>query len=63
MSINRDTIVDYSAVADERATEDGRRAPARRPRSYVALAAALIGVELVFLVAALIVQAATGTPT
>ena len=60
MSMNQNTVVDYEAMADERATSDGRPGSGREPRSFARLALLLIGLELLILVVALIVQAAVG---
>ena len=60
MSMNQNTVVDYEAMADERATRDGRARAGRGPGSYARLALLLIGLELLILVVALIVQAAVG---
>jgi hypothetical protein len=56
VSINRDTVVDYATVADERATATGRPVP-RRARSFVWLVLIMVAIELTLLAIALIVQA------
>ena len=58
MTLNRDSVVDYASIADERAGRHGAAA-SRRSRTYLALAALLIGLELLILVIALLVQPAT----
>ena len=53
---NRDTVVDYQAVADR---VDGSEAPLTTPRtarSYVVLAALMVGMVLALLALALLVQ-------
>jgi hypothetical protein len=56
MTLNRDSVVDYQAVADR---DDGSETPRKTPRtarSYVILAALMVGMELGILVLALIMQ-------
>ncbi len=56
MTLNRDTVVDYQAVADR---VDGSERPSTTPRtarSYVVLAALMIGIELAILALALLMQ-------
>lgn len=56
MTLNRDSVVDYQAVADR---VDGSERPAKTPRtarSYVVLAALMVGPELAILALALLMQ-------
>ena len=59
MTLNRDTVVDYQAVADR---VDGSETPpktSRTARSYFVLAALMVGMELAILAIALLMQART----
>jgi hypothetical protein len=62
MHQNQNTIVDYAAVADERATRDGRAGEGQSARSYAALALLLIGIVVALLIITVIVQSG-GTPS
>ena len=55
MAINRDTVIDYATVADERATATGRAAP-RPARSFVWLVVAMVAIELTLLAISLLMQ-------
>ena len=56
MTLNRDTVIDYQAVADR---VDGSETPPKAPRTarpYVILAALMVGFELAILALALLMQ-------